>query len=140
MSSSEAREAFRLRLRLALDRAGWKAMGATALAREFNLRCHGPPVTVHATRKWLLGEAIPAQDKLQELAAWLGVSAQWLRFGESEAPSPTPPPTTGEPPSAYQAERVNRLVSDWARLSGEEQGAIEKLVDLLLRTRDNPDR
>jgi len=36
-------------------------------------------VTAHATRKWLLGDAIPAQDNLQEIARWLEVPAHWLR-------------------------------------------------------------
>lgn len=35
--------------------------------------------------KWLLGEAIPSQDKVQALAAWLGVRPEWLRYGETEA-------------------------------------------------------
>ncbi|THF64103.1 hypothetical protein E6C76_15900 [Pseudothauera nasutitermitis] len=55
------------------------------MAREFNRRYPGAPVTLHATRKWLEGEAIPAQDKLRVLADWLGVTAEWLRFGQGHA-------------------------------------------------------
>jgi len=121
MSSSDAREAFRQRLRSALDQAGWKAIGATALAREFNQRSHGPPVTVHAARKWLLGDAIPAQDKLQDLAQWLGVSAQWLRFGEATLDAAVAAEVAREPDAPYpHAERTRRLALDLARLSGEE--------------------
>lgn len=40
-------------------------------------------MTVHAARKWLLGEAIPTQARLQVLANWLGLSAAWLRFGDA---------------------------------------------------------
>lgn len=38
-------------------------------------------MTVHAARKWLVGEAIPTQDKLRTLSEWLGVPIEWLRFG-----------------------------------------------------------
>lgn len=55
----------------------------TSLAREFNFHFIGKPVTVHAARKWLVGDAIPTQDKLRALANWLGVSVEWLRFGNS---------------------------------------------------------
>lgn len=56
----------------------------TSLAREFNFYFVGKPVTVHAARKWLVGDAIPTQDKLRALANWLSVSVEWLRFGDSE--------------------------------------------------------
>ena len=56
----------------------------TSLAREFNFYFVGKPVTVHAARKWLVGDAIPTQDKLRALANWLSVSVEWLRFGVSE--------------------------------------------------------
>ena len=52
-----------------------------SLLRKFNVRFAGRPVTVHAARKWLVGEAIPTQEKLRTLADWLGVPADWLRFG-----------------------------------------------------------
>lgn len=55
----------------------------TTLAREFNFHFSGKPVTVHAARKWLVGDAIPTQDKLRALANWLGVSVEWLRYGDS---------------------------------------------------------
>src|SRR5690606_21037889 len=36
--------------------------------------------------KWLVGEAIPTQEKIRALATWLGVSAEWLRFGTGTEP------------------------------------------------------
>ena len=72
---------FRERLILALDRASVSA-SPTVLAREFNVRDDGAAVTVHAARKWLVGEAYPTQARLSVLSKWLAVSAQWLRFGE----------------------------------------------------------
>jgi len=38
---------------------------------------------LQAVRRWLRGEAIPSQDKLQVLAEWLRVEPQVLRFGEA---------------------------------------------------------
>ncbi len=55
---------------------------ATIVQREYNSRSNQSPITTHAARKWLLGEAIPTQERIQVLAEWLNVSASWLRFGE----------------------------------------------------------
>ncbi|WP_234085565.1 hypothetical protein [Azonexus sp. R2A-61] len=64
-------------------RAGKSGYRPTDLAREFNRRYAGGPISMHAARKWLLGEAIPAQDKLLTLANWLQVAPEWLRFGQA---------------------------------------------------------
>jgi len=53
----------------------------SVLEREFNRRYWGRAVTLQAVRRWLRGEAIPSQDKLQVLAEWLKVEPQVLRFG-----------------------------------------------------------
>jgi hypothetical protein len=82
MQSTMEREAFARRLREALARVGDDGSSPTRLARSFNRRTPGAPVTLHAARKWLNGEALPAQDKLRVLAAWLGVAAEWLRYGD----------------------------------------------------------
>jgi transcriptional regulator with XRE-family HTH domain len=81
MTISDEREAFSLRLKEALKAAGDRADSPTALARAFNRRFPGQPVSVHAARKWLYGEAIPGQEKLRVLAEWLGRSTEWLRYG-----------------------------------------------------------
>ena len=75
------REDFSGRLQQALRNAEYSPESPTQLARKFNMRFAGRPVTVHAARKWLVGEAIPTQEKLRTLADWLGVPADWLRFG-----------------------------------------------------------
>jgi transcriptional regulator with XRE-family HTH domain len=74
-------KAFSERLKQSLKRAGY-AIRPVILEREFNQRYWGTPVTVQAVRKWLLGDVIPTQDKLQVLAEWLQVDPHWLRFGE----------------------------------------------------------
>jgi hypothetical protein len=60
-------------------------VSATVLQRAFNVQNPELAISVHAARKWLMGEAIPAQARLRELAAVLGVSATWLRFGDEPA-------------------------------------------------------
>ena len=80
--SSERRD-FSDRLQKALLMRGYEPNSPTKLAREFNSRYDGRPVTVHAVRKWLLAEAIPVQDKLRTLADWLGIDVTWLRFGDA---------------------------------------------------------
>lgn len=84
MNSSQERLAFSERLQQALSNAECSPNSPTQLAREFNLRFGGNPVTVHAARKWLQGESIPTQEKLRALASWLDVPAEWLRFGNAE--------------------------------------------------------
>lgn len=75
---------FAERLREAMARAGYAAR-PSVLEREFNTRYWGRSVTLQAVRRWLRGEAIPSQDKLQVLADWLGVEPHLLRFGDAAA-------------------------------------------------------
>ncbi len=84
MNSLQERLDFSHRLQQALRDADYPPNSPTWLAREFNQRFSGHPVTVHAARKWLQGESIPTQEKLRELACWLSVPADWLRFGNVE--------------------------------------------------------
>ena len=72
---------FSQRLRKAMEQAGY-SLRPIVLEREFNTRYWGQPVTVQAVRRWLRGEAIPSQEKLQVLADWLKVEPHVLRFGE----------------------------------------------------------
>src|SRR2546422_2850827 len=84
MALTDENQGFSRRLRDSLKRAQADAGGAAALAREFNLRYDGTPVTVQAVRKWISGKSLPSQDKIRALALWLEVSPQWLRYGEGE--------------------------------------------------------
>lgn len=71
---------FAQRLRDAMTRAGYE-LRPVVLEREFNTRYWGRSVTLQGVRRWLRGEAIPSQEKLQVLADWLGVEPEVLRFG-----------------------------------------------------------
>lgn len=72
---------FSERLRAAMKARGLEA-SAAALERQFNARWLGRPVGRQTAWKWLNGQAIPTQDKLQELAKLLKVEPHRLRFGE----------------------------------------------------------
>ena len=69
------------RLREAMTQGGY-ALRPVVLEREFNTRYWGRSITLQAARRWLRGEAIPAQDKVQVLAEWLKIEPEVLRFGE----------------------------------------------------------
>jgi transcriptional regulator with XRE-family HTH domain len=79
-------QAFADRLRRALDAAGVRP-SPTVVANEFNLRHWGRSITPHTARNWLLGQALPTQDKLVVLAEWLQVSPDELRFGKAASSS-----------------------------------------------------
>lgn len=83
MQEKNEKLAFSERLKQALSKHSWAKASPTWLAREFNLRYSGKSISVQTANNWLLGSAIPSQDKLQILAAWLDVSSQWLRFGDA---------------------------------------------------------
>ncbi|GIZ52819.1 hypothetical protein [Noviherbaspirillum aridicola] len=118
------RQAFARRLIEALQRAHYPADSPTRLAREFNLRFNGKPITGHAARKWLLGESIPTQDKIRIIAAWLDVPAPWLRFGVTE-----------EDPAAREDARskYDALLADLESLDHKYQGIVFTLVRKMAR-------
>lgn len=82
MATSTETEGFARRLKQPLDGVGVRA-SPTFVANEFNLRFWGRSITPHTARNWLLGKAIPTQDKLRVLADWLQVSPDELRFGRA---------------------------------------------------------
>lgn len=81
LTAEQERAVFAQRLNAALAAADVPA-SATVVQREFNIRNPQQPVTNHAARKWITGESIPSQQRLQVLATWLKVTPNWLRFGD----------------------------------------------------------
>ncbi|MGC3985071.1 MAG: helix-turn-helix domain-containing protein [Pseudorhodoferax sp.] len=71
---------FSQRLRDAMVAAGLDPRPGVLL-KLFNERYWGRSVSFQAVSRWLRGEAIPAQDKLLELAAILRIEPEVLRFG-----------------------------------------------------------
>jgi transcriptional regulator with XRE-family HTH domain len=129
MKASIEREDFSARLQQALRNANYSPDSPTQLAREFNVRFSGRPITVHAARKWLVGEAIPTQEKLRTLAQWLGVPADWLRFGgAADAASAN----SSDLPTRFESEDV-KLIADLQRLDEQHQAIAREIIRLLVR-------
>lgn len=129
MNPSIERESFSERLQQALRNADYSPDSPTQLAREFNIRFEGHPITVHAARKWLVGEAIPTQEKLRTLAQWLGVPAEWLRFGDSDVHS-----SRDMSSSAARFESADvKLVADLQRLDEHHQALAREFIRMLVR-------
>lgn len=122
------REQFSQRLQALLRDAHYSPDSPTELAREFNIRFPGRPVTVHAARKWLVGEAIPTQDKLRTLADWLMVPIDWLRFGadvmRKEVPNPAAQANSGD----------LKLIADMQLLDEPHRQIVREVVRILIRT------
>lgn len=83
MSKHQEKTAFAQRLNQALTQAK-HPISPTYLANEFNNRYSGQAISVQSANNWLLGKAIPNQDKLTVLSIWLNVTNQWLRFGDTD--------------------------------------------------------
>ncbi|HEY8608586.1 MAG TPA: hypothetical protein VIM12_15845 [Noviherbaspirillum sp.] len=128
MNPANERESFSERLQQALRNADYSPESPTQLAREFNIRFEGRPITVHAARKWLVGEAIPTQEKLRTLAHWLGVPADWLRFGGEE---PAPGAEAGNQ-SRFESSDV-KLINDLSRLDEHHQTLAREFIRMLVR-------
>lgn len=102
---------FSQRLKTAIYEAGY-SVRPVIVEREFNTRYYGRSVTVQAVRRWLRGEAIPSQEKLQVLADWLRVEPHYLRFGGS-------------------AKKIEQKRIDWNKLINyEEREAFEAYATL----------
>jgi transcriptional regulator with XRE-family HTH domain len=118
------RTQFAERVAAALVARGMLA-SATVLQRAFNAQNPKLAVSVHAARKWLMGESIPTQDRLRELAAVLGVSATWLRFGEAVAVK------GGKPLSAQE----HMLIQHFRALPAAQQTHLLALVQSMSNLR-----
>ena len=131
MDMTNEKEAFGKRLTRLLDDAGVGIASPTHVAREFNRRYLGKPVTAQAVRKWLNGEAIPAGDKIRTLAKWLKASPHWLHYGEGEK-------NTGvlkieEERSVYMEDAAATLPEDFQRLTPRHKTMVCEIVHALLR-------
>ncbi len=129
MALGNEKQGFSKRLREALKRAQPAAEGPAALAREFNLRYDGTPVTVQAVRKWVGGHALPSQDKIRALALWLEVSPQWLRYGEGET---APGRALRQETASYRADPA-WVSKKYEALNDGHKKMVAELVVALLR-------
>jgi len=131
MQDINEKEAFSQRLKQELAKHGWAINSPTWLAREFKLRYGGQSVSVQTASNWLSGAAIPSQDKLQILAAWLNVSNQWLRFGEDAYLVSTSHEQINQQKIQLYLEDLPDKI---ARLSSKQKVLIYELVEQLLNS------
>lgn len=131
MSLMNEKEAFGKRLTRLLNDAGIGIASPTGVAREFNRRYLGKPVTTQAVRKWLNGEAIPAGDKIRALAKWLKASPHWLHYGENEKSAVAL--KVEEERSTYGEDALKTLPEDFQRLTPRHKVIVCEIVHALLR-------
>ncbi|HXA46593.1 MAG TPA: hypothetical protein VNW52_03100 [Burkholderiaceae bacterium] len=129
MNALIEREEFSLRLQQALRSGGYSPESPTQLAREFNVRFSGRPITVHAARKWLVGESIPTQEKLRTLALWLGVPNEWLRFGGEHAHDEA----NGNDAGARFESADVKLITDLQKLDENYRELAREFIRMLVR-------
>jgi hypothetical protein len=118
-AAQKQRMLFSRRLIAALEISDLKA-SPTIVQREYNSRSHQLPITSHAARKWLMGEAIPNQDRLQVLAEWLNVSPSWMRFGEDDI--------DGKKNKRDMTAQEWRLVEGFRRLTDKQKAGLLTFV------------
>lgn len=125
---------FAARLQSQLQLRG-KPISPTYLAREFNLRWRGSPISTSAARKWLYGPTLPKMEKIQVLAKMLGTSGEWLRWGQSADLAPSGYVRTKEPIDATLMDRqlAESVLHDWALLTNTNKQLILTILDLLLK-------
>jgi transcriptional regulator with XRE-family HTH domain len=132
MPLTDEKQEFSKRLRDGLKRTQGSVRGAASIAREFNLRYEGTPVTAPAVRKWLAGKALPSQDKVRALARWLEVSPHWLRFGEPDGGSTRAAPALRQNVAAYRVD-PQWLTKKYEALNEPHKKIIVELLIALLR-------
>jgi transcriptional regulator with XRE-family HTH domain len=119
---------FSCRLYDEFQRVGLPMHSPTQIARILNRRALHARVTPQAVRKWLYHGVFPSQDKLINLADWLGVSVQWLRFGigdKEDAHSMIVRETDQE---VYEALHLSQLMKELSQLPEKH---IEKIHDMI---------
>ncbi len=129
MSSQDQRRLFAERLAVAAASAKVQ-LSPTRFAEGFNA-ISDDSISIHAARKWIVGESIPAQNRLQVIAEWLGVRASWLRFGEGELGTE----------SAVESRKINfsadelKVIADLRQLPAEEKKIVRELIGVLASSR-----
>jgi transcriptional regulator with XRE-family HTH domain len=114
-----------------------KLSSANAYANNLQVKAgkptnrHGLPnnsilvFSVQTANNWLLGHAIPSQEKLRVLAAWLETSAEWLRNGDAEMP----------PIVEFQGQHygLSDLPEKLEKLSPKQKRVIYDVIDAMLQ-------
>lgn len=93
-------------------------------------------------RKWLPADAIPTQAKLMNLADWLAVSAEWLRFGTGKRRAAKigeqlPANEVGVVVVGKQQAALVPVVELLAKLSPQNVQLVENIVRCVLASQEN---
>jgi transcriptional regulator with XRE-family HTH domain len=132
MALLDEKQAFSKRLKEALRKSAVDAHGYARVAREFNLRYAGDPVSTQAVRKWLTGGALPSQDKIRALAQWLDVGVHWLRFGEADRKQDRAQIGTRQDAAPYRADPT-WVTRKFDALEDHHKRMVIEMVHALLR-------
>ncbi len=112
-----------------------KPVSPTLLAREFNLRWRGSPISTNAVRKWLYGPTLPKMEKIQVLAKMLGTSAEWLRWGQNTDLAGTGSTRSKQPVDLNftELQLAESVLHDWSLLTDTNTRLISAILDFLLK-------
>ena len=117
---------FAERLQIAMSAKAIK-LSPTVLANQFNAGFDGKSVTPHTARNWLLGKAMPTQDKLMCLAKLLGTSSEQLRYGRYSEKTLMIGNQDGTETELTASQQ--QLVRMYIRLTTSQQKLVSDLVD-----------
>ena len=115
--TTDERQQFARRLAEAMQAAGYEPR-PSILEKLFNSRYRGRSVTFTSVSRWLGGQSIPAQDKLQVLATLLGIEPHLLRFGPSSKASKA------------AASGINEGRPPWTAVAPADRAAIDAYLAL----------
>lgn len=112
-----------------------KPISPTLLAREFNLRWRGSPVSTNAARKWLYGPTLPKMEKIEVLAKMLGTSAEWLRWGPSTDLTVAGSVRHKQPVAAtfMDMQLAESVMHDWSLLTSTDKELILTILEFLIK-------
>ncbi|PCF97143.1 transcriptional regulator [Vreelandella nigrificans] len=126
---------FAERLKAAMQAAGYDER-PSVLEREFNLRYWGKPITFQAVRRWLRGDSIPSQDKLQVLARWLSVDPHYLRYGEAAAYNINESSASWDVSSSSEE---RQMLSLYRSLPAAQQKVVREVMETFAKAYSVPD-
>ena len=118
MYTTQEKQAFSERLKVALSAAVPKLQTVNEVATQFNLRHKKRPVSNAAVHHWMTGQAIPKIYNLETLAQWLNVSVEWLRTGKISEHKPS-----------ELSSLEYMLLERFGDLSDEQKELLIKLID-----------
>ena len=123
---------FSQRLYSEFQRVGLPMHSPTQITRILNRRALSARVTTQAVRKWLYHGVFPSQDKLINLANFLGVSILWLRYGVGDRDPSTALILGESPQELYNATpHVSELLQEIVQLSEQHVHCLLHVIQKL---------